>query len=642
MNLPNSTPTLFIDLAAQAERLTLGILLSGIAALALSDFVSPVYWIVVFTVALLRFTLGMRFSLNELQASMVGWLGFFWVGLELFLGRDVLVAFTDFMLILSLAVIVEEATPRNHLHRLIVGTFLVLAAAVLTDSVLYAIPLATWLLFMWRGGRQLYGMQQPGGDLRLGQWRKDLNIIFYMLLATGVLFVTLPRIHLGSTFQNVQRHMETTGFSNMIELGDFARDLDTSVVMRIEGVDMHGAKLRYALADRYWRGVAFSVYKDKRWQTSEEKIVQYWHANSNLTLATDKVHLRVNLYREAVDHPYLLIPDGLLSTHAIPVPLQLKDSGELIFSSPPSKRLKLPLSLAREHQQNHRLRPPNHAESTPSNSEIISQWAQSVTANTTTPHQKLLALEAELSSWVYDLKATIDDKHPIASFITTSKRGHCELFASAMVLAARTLGIPARVVNGYYSGEWNETGGFMLIRQQHAHAWVEAWLEGHWQRFEPTPASRWQMTDIALPRWDDVWESVKMAWYRYVLEFQDDDRFQLWKTIKAQLEEAFLSIVTSTLVLIAIAWMLRQFEFKKHVHNWRCRKNQLTIVDRWLKKHVLIRHPHQPLKQLLPKGVASDAWRKFVQKWEEQCFGTVQTWSRRELRRQLRAISKVD
>ncbi len=86
----------------QAERLTLGVLLAGVAALALSDFVSPGYWLLATGASLARLAAGPRLRVTEMQASLIGWAGFAWTGAELVMGRSWIVAFTDFLLILSL------------------------------------------------------------------------------------------------------------------------------------------------------------------------------------------------------------------------------------------------------------------------------------------------------------------------------------------------------------------------------------------------------------------------------------------------------------------------------------------------------------------------------------------------------------
>ena len=53
----------------------------------------------------------------------------------------------------------------------------------------------------------------------------------------------------------------------------------------------------------------------------------------------------------------------------------------------------------------------------------------------------------------------------------------------------RLAGIPARVVLGYLGGEYNDLGGFFLVRQADTHAWCEVWLPGNgWTRIDPTSA----------------------------------------------------------------------------------------------------------------------------------------------------------
>ncbi len=42
----------------------------------------------------------------------------------------------------------------------------------------------------------------------------------------------------------------------------------------------------------------------------------------------------------------------------------------------------------------------------------------------------------------------------------------------------RSQGIPARMVIGFKGGEWNPVGGYYQVQQLHAHAWVEAYVDG--------------------------------------------------------------------------------------------------------------------------------------------------------------------
>src|SRR5260370_9800314 len=52
-----------------------------------------------------------------------------------------------------------------------------------------------------------------------------------------------------------------------------------------------------------------------------------------------------------------------------------------------------------------------------------------------------------------------------------------------------TLGIRARVVNGFGGGEYNDLTGSYIVRERDAHSWVEAYFpEFGWVAFDPTPA----------------------------------------------------------------------------------------------------------------------------------------------------------
>ena len=45
---------------------------------------------------------------------------------------------------------------------------------------------------------------------------------------------------------------------------------------------------------------------------------------------------------------------------------------------------------------------------------------------------------------------------PVEDFLVNRKEGHCEYFASALALCCAPIDIPARMVNGFKGGDWNE------------------------------------------------------------------------------------------------------------------------------------------------------------------------------------------
>ena len=95
---------------------------------------------------------------------------------------------------------------------------------------------------------------------------------------------------------------------------------------------------------------------------------------------------------------------------------------------------------------------------------------------------------------------------PIEDFVANHRTGHCEYYASALVMMLRSQGIPARLIVGFHCGEYNLLGGYYQVRQRHAHAWAEAFLEpedvprelppdsdtgpyGGWLRLDATPGA---------------------------------------------------------------------------------------------------------------------------------------------------------
>jgi len=80
---------------------------------------------------------------------------------------------------------------------------------------------------------------------------------------------------------------------------------------------------------------------------------------------------------------------------------------------------------------------------------------------------------------------------PVLGFLKTSREGHCELYATSMIILLRRLGIPARYVTGFVCAERHPAGYYYVARVGNAHAWVEAFDRDRkkWLLVEPTPPS---------------------------------------------------------------------------------------------------------------------------------------------------------
>jgi hypothetical protein len=72
-------------------------------------------------------------------------------------------------------------------------------------------------------------------------------------------------------------------------------------------------------------------------------------------------------------------------------------------------------------------------------------------------------------------------------FLFELQEGYCDYYASAMVVMARAVGVPARFATGYAQGTFDYDAGRWMVTEKDGHSWVEIYFEGiGWVEFEPT------------------------------------------------------------------------------------------------------------------------------------------------------------
>ena len=94
-----------------------------------------------------------------------------------------------------------------------------------------------------------------------------------------------------------------------------------------------------------------------------------------------------------------------------------------------------------------------------------------------------------------------------------------------MAIMLRTQGVATRVVNGFQSGELNESTGMVVVRKRDAHSWVEVYFpsENKWVEFDPTPpSSRGALGESGFAnqlRW--FGDTLETLWIRYFVSFDE-------------------------------------------------------------------------------------------------------------------------
>jgi transglutaminase-like putative cysteine protease len=118
--------------------------------------------------------------------------------------------------------------------------------------------------------------------------------------------------------------------------------------------------------------------------------------------------------------------------------------------------------------------------------EIVEQF------NASNPYDQAVAIQTYLRTLPYNerIDAPPPGVEPVDYFLFELRQGYCDYYASAMVVMLRSLGVPARWVQGYAGGVYDPDLERYVVRENIAHSWPEVYFPGFgWERFEPTPAS---------------------------------------------------------------------------------------------------------------------------------------------------------
>jgi transglutaminase-like putative cysteine protease len=126
----------------------------------------------------------------------------------------------------------------------------------------------------------------------------------------------------------------------------------------------------------------------------------------------------------------------------------------------------------------------------PSTTTRVVALARQITAGAPTTYDKVRAIEAWLgANTKYSLNAPLSPSgvDVVDDFLFHTRLGWCEQIASSLVVLARSVGIPARLVTGFVPGSRDSLTGRFVVRERDAHAWAEIYFPGiGWQGFDPT------------------------------------------------------------------------------------------------------------------------------------------------------------
>ncbi len=401
-----------------------------------------------------------------------------------------------------------------------------------------------------------------------------LTLISLAIFASSlVIFLTFPRVGLGFFTIQMRDPVQTTGFSEQVELGSHGvLRTDPAVVLRVEfpngpPSDFSGWR---------WRTMTFDTYDGRQWARSvdlqnDENALR----SQNGTFALGRLHpqslrmagqedvgLTMQIYLEPLGTNLMPVLWPASSIHLDMAANAISwspKSGSLTVDSygdirhtfksqigityglttyPPPPLQKL-LNASNKDDSQELSEDFFQYLQLPEISTATQSLAKKITENASTPYAKAIAVQKYFTqgfNYTTDLPV-VDPNDPLHSFLFDAKAGHCEYFATATVVLLRAAGIPARLVNGFLGGTWNDVGGYLTVRQGNAHSWAEVYVpEFGWVPIDSTPASESVFSQrAAASKWfDDTYDTLRMQWMKWIIEYNLEAQIDLVRGISSR------------------------------------------------------------------------------------------------------------
>ena len=495
------------------------------------------------------------------------------------------------------------------------------------------------------------------------------SIGLFSIFVSVLFFLLMPRMGEGFFLGIPGRHggnrPATVGFNDVIRLGDLGpSQKDSSTVCQVSLFQGNSSTFAQRTRQLYLRGVTLNVYSDRQWrrenQPNRELIPQpspMLKRFANLKTAPDQPsqddeNSNQNLTTRIV---YNVNPTRHLDAFAV-WPFYPRDLVQFRIAftfNARDQRLKCREFFTRQPHSYEFYSPSvqhgTQVECTPKlfpqAFTPLLQIPQDDQGVSLVPSAKKLALEwleeAGLSvendgvekvarqlcrklrdsgEFVYSVnpQSRIRSLDPLEDFLSQHKAGHCEFFASALTMILRSVDIPAQVVVGYVTDEYNKYGNYFTVRQRHAHAWVEVWVPptqldldydaptpaivtadnfnsykktwtqrdwryGAWLRLDPTPSVSEEETRVnAILDWfGSLFDWMNVQWEKYVIKldsktqqeqvyepvwrFWEDAPFGRW--LHKFFRNLSIKKIVTVLILIFIAlyWIRRAIKFISHL-----------------------------------------------------------------------------
>jgi transglutaminase-like putative cysteine protease len=526
----------------------------------------------------------------------------------------------------------DASAAREGLGVVVLMTALLFAAATDTYERLHIqITTPIYALFLLLSLRSFGLMQQPPSPARtlrsgLILLRTSTLLLTLAVAALGVWGVTRYEYQVENwAMQFVHQHRDPQheiGFSASPRLATiFNPEESLDRVFVIDGT----------LRDSHLRVAAFHLYQSQQWFPLPQDGTYTPLPQTDAPPASQKNVLKFTRFADTEDLLALpLAQDGVFSKDALEEESSgtIRDTNKgsfapyLVLNSRSISPQKLGFTALDEKSQHQLL-----AEPVELDPRVIA--LSKTVAGTGDPARQIFRIVKYLQSHhTYALKYEPQGE-PLNDFILNDRSAHCQYFASAVVVMARAVGIPARYVGGFYAHE-PYGDAQTVVRQRDAHAWAECWLDKTgWVTVDATPPGHRPDAAPNPPAWRRWWEKLNDL----------PGQIREWITSNAPLLKHLALLAAVAVLFLWIARRLLRWRKRPAVAPSRYLLPSAQLIeisrryDAWLTRRGLACPPESTWRAQLKSAKAPD-WpsadetelcEQFVQTYDRARFGGDET-----------------
>jgi len=521
------------------------------------DNLSAIVFVVALTFSFINSKIRRQYYINETLSTFLAILLIVYVLLSFFvLGVEVVNAILIFLIYTQIIKLLARKTIRDIVQIYILSFFQFLAGSVVAINFGYGVAFIVYvavslsaivILNITKESHDTSSKADP--NLVTGKFLSTTALIsICVLVFTAMIFISVPRIRTGFFMSDfITPESLRTGFSDEVKLGQVGQiKFDNSPVMRVMILNREIKSIPRPI---YWRGIALDRFDGTHWRASKRN---YQTIKKNIDGETRVKHsgnelLAQEILTEPIDTDILFsanVPVGFQGLEGSMI-AEINDS--YILPNKTSYKLKYLAYSDLEVPEAYDLRSDRGEYPTeimdnylqlPFLNKNIQDLAKELTIDKTNAYDRTISIKNYLQD---NLKYTRTlergtSEFPLDDFLFENKAGHCEYFATSMVVMLRVLGIPSRVINGFIDGQWNAHGDFFLIRESDAHSWVEVYFPTYgWVSFDPTPESADSDAETgAFYFFSSYIDYLKFRWSRYVIDYDQKDQNQFFKQLRTR------------------------------------------------------------------------------------------------------------